>query len=84
LVERIRSQVVHEGRGGRNFRFIDAELLDNNLLNAFFHTGHSCFLRDLLSLGLPFTDEAQGRSGKLVSAQPGVGASFTAEYRWRR
>jgi hypothetical protein len=51
------------------------DLLDNNLLNAFF-PWHSCFLRDLLSLGLPFTDQAQGRSGKLVAAQPGAGASL--------
>src|ERR1700682_897739 len=41
LVERIRSQVVHEGRRGRNFRFIYTKLLDNNLFHAFFHAGHS-------------------------------------------
>src|SRR6267143_2089616 len=41
LVERIRAQVVHERCRGRDFRFIHAELLDDNLLYAFFYAGHS-------------------------------------------
>src|SRR5205807_10567364 len=45
LVERIGAQVIHEGRGRRHFRFIHTELLDDNLLYAFFYAGHSHFLR---------------------------------------
>src|SRR5713226_4397518 len=41
LVQRIRPKVVHKRRRGRHFRFIHAELLDDNLLYAFFHAGHS-------------------------------------------
>src|SRR5258708_17945053 len=47
LVQRVRAQVVHKGSRGRHFRFIHAELLDDNLLYAFFHAGHSLFLRNL-------------------------------------
>src|SRR6266849_2513954 len=42
LVQRIRPQVIHKRSRGRHFRFIHAELLDDNLLYAFFHAGHSC------------------------------------------
>src|SRR5712664_319976 len=41
LVQRIRPQVVHKRCRRRHFRFIHAELLDDNLLYAFFHAGHS-------------------------------------------
>src|SRR5438270_12292110 len=41
LVQRVRPQVIHERCRGRNFRFIHAELLDDNLLYALFHAGHS-------------------------------------------
>src|SRR5580658_6195008 len=41
LVERIRAQVVDERRSGSHFGFIHSQLLDDNLLNAFFYTGHS-------------------------------------------
>src|SRR5579859_4713631 len=41
LVQRIGPQVVHEGCRGGHFRFIHAELLDDNLLNALFHAGHA-------------------------------------------
>src|SRR6266852_5662834 len=41
LVQRVRPQVIHERCRGRNFRFIHAQLLDDNLLYALFHAGHS-------------------------------------------
>src|SRR6266852_8495783 len=41
LVQRVCAQVVHKGSRGRHFRLIHAELLDDNLLYAFFHAGHS-------------------------------------------
>src|SRR5579864_3885566 len=50
LVQRVRAQVIHERSRGGHFRFIHAELFDDNLLNAFFHTGHSLFLRNLCRL----------------------------------
>src|ERR1700680_3064594 len=44
-VEGVGTKVVHEGRGGSDFGFIDPQLLDNDLLDAFFDAGHSVFLR---------------------------------------
>src|SRR5260370_1552144 len=41
LIERVCSQVVYERRRGRHFRFIHAELLDDNLLYALFYASHS-------------------------------------------
>src|SRR5262249_19066450 len=41
LVQRIRAEVVHKRRGGCDLRFVDAELLDDDLLYAFFYAGHS-------------------------------------------
>src|SRR5689334_10920127 len=41
LVQRVCPEVIHERCRGRHFRFIDAELLDDNLLYALFHAGHS-------------------------------------------
>src|SRR6202035_2434797 len=57
LVQRVRPQVVHKRRRGRHFRFIHAKLLDNNLLHALFHAGHSfpptiCYRSCLLNLNL--------------------------------
>src|SRR5919108_675489 len=40
LIERIGPKVVHKRRRGRHFRFVHAELLDDNLLHAFFYAGH--------------------------------------------
>ena len=40
-------EIVHKGRGGGHFRFIHAELLDDDLLYALFNAGHSCILHDL-------------------------------------
>ena len=44
-IQGIRTQIVHKGSGGRHFAFIHSELLHNNLLYAFFDTGHSFCLR---------------------------------------
>ena len=40
-------KVVHERSGGGHFAFIHTELLDDNLLYAFFDAGHSDFSSDI-------------------------------------
>src|SRR4029077_2540566 len=75
LVQRVRPQVVHKRRRGRHFRLIHAELLDDNLLHAFFHAGHSRFLRDLLSLAMPRLLVRLGSCVKTRSVQPGISDS---------
>src|SRR5579872_5511557 len=77
-IERIGAEIVHERSGGCHFAFIHTELLDNNLLHAFFNAGHSEYSSSIGGLKIMRGSAALRRTACCSGIEPRLPKPFYA------